>query len=221
MTHAPPARTLQGADLRRRLRRDTEAAHDRLDRQIGRHDLTTPDGLAGFLGAQLRGLAVLAPHAPAELGPMMADIRARAGADLRRLGRPVPDARTPDPGAPDAGPPDAGAPAVREPGRAGRDPVAAAYLLLGAQLGTQVLARRWGAATDPSVRAAGTYFGRPPETALWRAFCDRTAAMPAAGAAADRIVADATALFDAFLHAARGDETEPAGPPDQITIERR
>ena len=86
------------------------------------------------------------------------------------------------------------------------------YVLLGSRLGSQLLRRRWQAATDPCLLAAGAYLSLPPLTDQWRGFCDEAGARPADGTDADAELAEAERLFELFLsagHAARHSTPAP------------
>ncbi|KIT17534.1 biliverdin-producing heme oxygenase [Jannaschia aquimarina] len=166
--------------LRERLRADTRAAHDAVDRAFGRFDLTSRDGLTSFLRAQRAGLAAL--HGA---GATCAGLREGIGAidaDLASLG---------------AEPPAAAAPAPTED-----HPIAQDYLWLGSRLGTRMLARRWADATDPDVRRASAYLGMAADPAPWRAFTARAEEMSARGPEADLIVTAAIAWFALFEQSA-------------------
>ena len=180
MTDLSPSPT----SLRRRLRTDLADRHARLDAGFSRFDLTTRAGLTGFLAAHRAAFAAIDP-APGGLtgGPLLARMIAALDTDLDRLGQgPGPDL-----------------PVLRL-----RRPMAQDYVLLGSRLGSQLLRRRWAAASDPDLRAAGAYLSLPAMTGDWQAFCTRTQALPGFGAVADETVCEAGRLFDLFLSAGQG-----------------
>lgn len=136
--------------LRQHLREGTRAAHDRVDAVMGSFDLTSRDGLAGFLDAQLRALENLAlsppPYGlpPVTLGTLLA-------ADLETLGfRPVPSVP------PAAGDEDAA--------------LGAYYVVAGSRLGAQILRKRWRQASDPRVLAAGRFLSDDSMLIGWKEF---------------------------------------------------
>lgn len=178
--------------LRDRLRADTASRHDDVDRAYSSLDLTRSDGLRTFLRTQSSVLGSVrcrpGRHAAAatDLGARMA---AALEADLQALhGRPTVTG-----------------------GERRLDATAVLYMLLGSSLGTRVLRRRWLAATDPTVAAAGRYLGLVPSQGAWRVLCEELTQHPAEGAEADRIVADAGELFDRHLVTLAEDALLPRG----------
>lgn len=201
------------SDLRQRLRAETRELHDRVDAGFSRFDVTAPRALAGFLAAQSRALAGLAPApqpAPSEpalaricegVPALLAEVREALAADLAALedaGVAAPQA------APQAAPLPAPDP---QPSR-----LATAYVLLGARLGTRVLAARWRQATEAPVLAAGAFFTLPGRGGDWRALCAGLSAMPADGHEAAAHLAGARALFHRFARTA-DDARPPPGQP--------
>lgn len=173
--HTSPGAGARGS-LRDRLRADTRAAHAALDERVSGFDLATVPGLRGFLTMQARALTALAGVSDgAACAPIITSLGARARVDLARL-----------PG----GVPDTGAAKVARP-----HPLALDYVITGSRLGTRVLKQRWAASADPAVRGVGAYFGAPDHVDAWRAFCNEASVRAGEGAEADRIVADAVALF--------------------------
>lgn len=178
--------------LRERLRADTASRHEGVDRAYSVLDLTRSDDLRTFLRTQLSVLRLVrcrpGSHTAAAtaLGSRMA---AALEADLRALhGRPA-------------------APS----GERRLHATAVLYMLLGSSLGTRVLRRRWLAATDPSIAAAGRYLDLAPPQGAWRVLCDELAQQPAEGAEADCIVHDATEIFDLHLAALAEGALLPVG----------
>lgn len=174
--------SLQNMTLRHRLRQDTVDAHVALDQAVSGFDLCTVGGLSGFLAMQAGALAHLQSQArAAQTGPLIDSLLQRVRQDQAALGcGPVP-------------PPSAGAPDDIHP-------VAIDYVIAGSRLGSQVLARRWAAATDARVRRAKAYFAQAADTSAWRGFCRLAEQMPANSAEADLIVIDSRRLF-VFYHA--------------------
>ena len=180
--------------LRDRLRADTAAWHERVDRAYTTLDLRQSADLGTFLGAQLSVLLAIrchpGPHADAadELRACMA---AAILADLRHLDR---------------------APVLTRQTRR-FDATSVLYILLGSRLGTRVLHRRWLEATDPAVKGAGSYLGLAPPSDAWRALCGELMQRPPQGAEADRVVEDACLLFDLHLGALSALEPAAQGEP--------
>lgn len=171
------------ASLRARLRMDTHLAHERLDEEVSRFDLTTPYGFLCFLSMQSSAFQTLsALELSAQTSAMMRDLSERAARDLRHLG-----SLTQKPAA------------TIEPVH----PLAIDYAIAGSRLGSQLLKKRWQSATDPQVRRASAYFSAPSYIKMWTSFCETTAAMPAAGPFADQIVRDAGRIFHMYLECAR------------------
>jgi len=171
--------------LRDRLRASTAFRHERADRAYSSLDLRRTDGLRTFLRAQLWVLDSIrccsGPHA-AEAE----DLRSRMAQSLRR------DLRVLD-----------STPAVVS-GQCRLNATAMLYLLLGSSLGTQILRRRWQEAADPAVAAAGQYLGLCVPQKAWGRLCEELARLGAEGAEADRIVHDASRIFDLHLGALAG-----------------
>lgn len=170
--------------LRERLRADTRAAHDALDRGFERFDLATCEGLGGFLAAQRSALGALHPT-PGEGAEQSEALRREAVAavegDLKSLGRG---------GGRDLAP-------------ISLDPRAVLYILLGSRLGLRVLETRWAGSTDPAVTGAGRLFGLPGQRPAWRRFCAEASTASGEGAEADRVVVDAGRAFGLYLEALR------------------
>lgn len=167
--------------LRARLRSDTRAQHEALDAAMARLDLSKPAGLGDFLAVQHAAMSGLAcdegagSSAPdrAEVSAVSAEMLAALADDLAALDRPLPG------------------PAAR----LSADPTAVLYILLGSRLGTQVMARHWAASAEGAARAAGRYLTLDPRREAWRAFVQRSGDAPGTGPDADRLVADARAIF--------------------------
>ncbi|GAD54256.1 hypothetical protein MBELCI_0308 [Limimaricola cinnabarinus LL-001] len=167
--------------LRQRLRSDLAPCHDRLDRFFSDIDLATPPGLLLFLRAHRAAFATIRPAPGGRTGqPLLDTMIAAIDADLRHLGT---------------------APPPRLTSLTLTHADAQDYVLLGSRLGSQVLRRRWQAATDPRVQGAGAYLSLPPLTDRWRAFCDAAGASPADGTQADATLTQSRQLFELFLAA--------------------
>lgn len=170
-------------NLRARLRSDTRLAHERLDEEVSRFDLTTPHGLLCFLNMQccaLETLSALEVYAATDV--VIESLLERATLDLRILG---------------SGPQEA--PYDLEPVH----PLAIDYAIAGSRLGSQLLKKRWQAATDPQVRRASAYFSAPSYIDGWASFCDTAEAMSSASRLADQIVRDADRIFQMYRECAR------------------
>ena len=168
-------------DFRQVLRTATRADHDRVDALVSGLDLSTRAGFARFLRVHLACFAALdaAASGPDGLGRVVAALRSD-------LGRVEPRAALPTVALPPI------------------DPLAAAYMVEGSRMGTQVLRPRWVASRDPVVAAADAYFGLPPAPGAWRAVREGLSSIDPDGSRARRIVSDARAVFAAFeaaLHA--------------------
>ena len=168
--------------LRDRLRADTAARHDRVDRAYSKLDLTQSEDLRTFLRAQ-RSVLLSVRCYPGRHAAAAQDLASRMvialEADLVDL---------------DGGP-------VLPEGERRLDATAMLYMLLGSSLGTRVLHRRWLGTTDFAARAAGRYLALTPPLGAWRHLCEDLAQGPSEGADADRIVQDAGELFDLHLAA--------------------
>ncbi|WP_424973912.1 hypothetical protein [Dinoroseobacter sp. S124A] len=139
-------------------------------------DLRRRDGLAGFLGMQTAALSVLTGfESSQDCRRVMDDILARAKSDLRVLGV-RPNHMTCD--------------ALRAP-----HPLALDYVIAGSRLGTQVLKRRWTAATDPLTQRASAYFSAPTYIEFWRGFCQQTETIPGTDPVAKVVLKDADRIF--------------------------
>ena len=75
-------------------------------------------------------------------------------------------------------------------------PDAVAYLVLGSQMGTEMMRRGL-----PEDQQTG-YFGQDPDMTAWRAFCARMGAMDSTTPEAQRILSDANRAFAIFTAAA-------------------
>ncbi len=169
--------------LRARLRMDTHLAHERLDEEVSRFDLTTPYGFLCFLSMQSSAFQTLsALEVSAQTSTIIRDLSERAARDLRHFGS---SSQKPA--------------ATIEPVH----PLAIEYAVAGSRLGSRLLKKRWQSATDPQVLQASAYFSAPSYIKMWTSFCETTAAMPAAGPLADQIVRDADRIFHMYRECAR------------------
>ncbi len=177
----------QYENLRARLRGDTRHCHAALDDQVTRLDQQGAEGYARFLLLQWRLFAALEPVSQsAACAPVIRDLTQRAGADLEQLGRLGPVPRLPlDP-----------------------HPLAVDYVVSGSRLGAKVLRKRWLDRGLPETAYAGSYLSAPPYMEYWRGYVARAEALPAGGAAADRIVTDATGLFEFCLECISAESAE-------------
>jgi heme oxygenase len=177
----------QYENLRARLRGDTRHCHAALDDQVTRLDQQGTEGYARFLLLQWRLFAALEPVSQsAACAPVIRDLTQRAGADLEQLGRLAPVPRLPlDP-----------------------HPLAVDYVVSGSRLGAKVLRKRWLDRGLPETAYAGSYLSAPPYMDYWRGYVARAEALPAGGAAADRIVTDATGLFEFCLECIDAESAE-------------
>ena len=157
-------------DLRVRLRRETAEAHERLDLAVSVFGMETSEGRAALLEALTGGYrAVLGlRYAP------VSKAREIAARPLIALGEMPAESV-------DAGPE--------------IDESAAAYVFVGSHLGMQVLTTAWEQATG---RMPPPPLGMPPMASEWQDVRSRLSGMPATGAVADRVVADAIRLFEPF-----------------------
>lgn len=176
--------------LRDRLRVDTAPSHERVDQVYSTLDLRRRDDLGTFLAAQRSVLGAVrlrpGPHAE-EARDVARMMTAALDADLGHLGpRPVRPLRTTE---------------VQS--------TACLYILLGSSLGTRVLHRRWLGAEDRIVAEAGRYLGLAMPPGAWRGLCMDLERQSSSGDEADRIVRDASALFDLHLAAWAGLAARP------------
>ncbi len=168
--------------MRQRLRHDLTRVHGRLDTAFSAFDLHSKPDYIRFLSAHRLAFAAIRPARDALTDQHLLDRMIGAiDDDLDTLGNR--------------------GPAVSLRPRVVAQPLAQDYVLLGSRLGTQVLHRRWLAATDRGIRRAGSYLSLPPMQLEWRAFCNRAMAMGAEGRTADAVLAEAEALFVLFLEA--------------------
>ncbi|MFQ6551918.1 biliverdin-producing heme oxygenase [Aestuariibius insulae] len=178
--------------LRERLRRDLQDEHEALDRKISTLDLTQIHGYRAFLAIHyiaLRGLQTDAPQA------MLGDMIDALGTDLDAMGAPTLPTLAP----------------------LSVHTVALDYMLIGSRLGTQVLRKRWLAATDPRVTANGCYFALPAQGRAWGALTKALGAMNGSDERAAQIVADARALFLRFSTSYDRVQTSLSLPAEQIS----
>lgn len=189
--------TTTDSTLRTRLKRVLAARHARLDTLFSSFDLTTRPGLTGFLAAHRTAFAAIRPAPGGLTGPALLTRMIDAiDADLATL--------------------DAVAPPPLAPLQLTR-PEAQDYVLLGSRLGSQLLRRRWAAATDPALQDAGRYLTLPPLTGQWRRFCDGAEALGGSGTGSDAIIAEAGALFDLFVTAGHAACKPPCLSPEWTT----
>lgn len=170
----------RSATLRERLRSDTRVQHEQVDAAISAIDLGTPEGLGDFLAIQhaaLTRLACAEGHDRAEAEAVGSELLDALTADLSALGRDLSDLSVPT---------------LRG------HPTAVLYILLGSRLGTQVIARHWQKTASGAALDAGRYLTLDPRKDAWRDFCARAGDIVAEGVEADRIVADASAIFDHY-----------------------
>ena len=169
--------------LRTRLRSDTRATHDDLDRHVSLFDLTTQPGFLNFIQMQCAAMRSIAPHAKnARSLHALNDLMQRAESDLRTF---APTDRT------------------RALQMRPVHPLAIDYVVAGSRLGTQVLKKRWLAANDPDVRRADAYFTAPSYIEVWKAFCETSEAMAPNGPLAEQITQDVDLIFQVYQECAR------------------
>lgn len=160
--------------LRHRLRADTRAAHDRLDRMAAGFDLSQRAGYGRFIRGHALATADLLGQG-AELG-LLRHRLALANGDLSAMGM------APVPARPDT-PPGDGAPSL-----------GLRYVIAGSHLGARGLVqagRPSALLTDPALADH------------WAALVAVLKARPATGAAADQVVAQARGVFDSYACAFR------------------
>ena len=169
--------------LRARLRRETTAVHDRLDRAVSGLDLSSLQGFSTFVAMQEAAFAALVDAGVRGVfvtQECLADLHDACRLDLKALGR---------------------APVARLGAAKGLRAEAVDHIILGSRLGTEVLRPRWQASDDARVVSADAYFSQPSLQTLWRQHCDALNMTSASDDAADAILADAQAIFELF-HAA-------------------
>lgn len=167
-------------DFRHVLRARTRDQHDRVDDAFSAMDIQTQDGLRAFLGvhgACFQGMLGVA-HSDSSARRMLSDMIARIRVDLHELG---------------------GCIEVRATGLTdGVDPLALDYVLEGSRLGSKVLKKRWGAASDPAVLRANAYFSMPSDASRWSQVCFKLGRVPVDTKQAHDITQDVIRLFTLF-----------------------
>lgn len=147
-------------------------------------DLNSHQGYVAFLRMNEAGLAAMQGRrcAPA-VAAMRADLLLRLRQDLATMEEvPLPD--------------------MAEPA-ADLAPLAIDYVLSGSRLGGVVLRQRWEAGPLAREGAASSFMTASDYLETWRAFCATARDLPATGAMADQIVADAATVFAVFLRSAQ------------------
>lgn len=158
--------------------------HATLDQMAAQMDLNSRAGYVSFLRMNEAGLAAVqgADCAPG-VAAMQADLLARLRQDLAALGA-APLGATGE-------------------ARANLSPLALDYVLAGSRLGGAVLRQRWQAGALGRAGAPSAYMSAPDYLEIWRAFCAAARDLPATGAVADQVVADAATVFGIFIHSAK------------------
>ncbi|MEO0487740.1 MAG: biliverdin-producing heme oxygenase [Pseudomonadota bacterium] len=165
--------------LRWTLRAETEVAHQRLDDFISQVDIATRHGLSCYLLGNAGAHRALQPFDDAFAGHIDRRLTVLA-ADAREIGLALPA----------AGP--ALAPLDWD------EAVGYRYVLAGSAMGSRLLARRHGRATDPDVRRAHRFVGDDALMALWRDVQLELDALPDHGPQAMAAVRGANACFTLF-----------------------
>ena len=172
-------------DFRWVLKEQTAADHDAVDDLLSALDVSSADGLEGFLGVHRACFAAMLPIAVPGDSSMqaMTGMIACIERDLATLGAPcdVSSAVTVGP----------------------VDVLACDYVLEGSRLGSKVLRRRWEASEDPRVRAADAYFSITPVSGRWREVCDALSAVAPDSPRAAHIIRDTKSLFALFENVAK------------------
>ncbi|WP_424968884.1 hypothetical protein [Dinoroseobacter sp. S375] len=184
----PKQRSQQGTgaprpdNLRLRLRRETSALSQDLDRVQRIPDLSGVAGLSQFLMVQRIMMGILARHRVGTLSrEIIPDLAQRAKGDLITLGARVPlHANTLNDELADV------------------HGSAVDYVVLGARVRMDILERKWRASTVPEVRLARAFMSAPEDFTLWRTCVLHLQRHRATGPEADRIVSDAHKIFAAF-----------------------
>lgn len=167
--------------VRAGLRDGTRGLHRRVDRLFGALDLTDRRDYGHFLRAHAAALATLdrvltrqppASGRPPALLPFLRD-------DLAALGLAAPPPLQLGPLPP-------------------IDTDGVAYVLAGAHFGNAVLRRRWAAAADPAVLAAGSYLGCDCMRAFWPGFLARLEARRLRDTGLKPLLAGARLTFACF-----------------------
>lgn len=188
--------------LRKRLRVETRPSHDIVDAAFAGHDISEYDGYVRFLLAHLDALQTLARGGcpgnkvviDAEIAPLMANLQTDLTAIVGHW--PVACAMT-----------------CRR-----FHPIALRYVLLGSRMGMAVLRKTWARADDPRVLAASHFLDTPKEPDQWRLFCIELENLPATGAVADQIIADAQAVFSIYAQSAEDIAVYIQGPPYETLL---
>ena len=171
-------------DFRWLLKDQTSSEHDRLDTLLSALDVSSFDGLAGFLAIHRHCFNAMLPAAvPGDdaFAALVEMIRC-IDSDLGALGVECTAGLVPPLG-PVHG-------------------LALDYVLEGSRLGTKVLRRRWEASDDPRVRAANAYFMITPVPGRWRDVCAALSAVAPDSPEAAQITRDTEKLFALFAQIA-------------------
>lgn len=162
------------------LKAKTRADHDRVDRIFSDIDIGCASGFAFFCRAHLSCFTAFSQRMTAAArGRMLLDgMIDGLERDLGVLGIVPAAAVTPLPGP--------------------IDPLAIDYLVAGSRMGSRVLRKRWLASTDPTVRAAGAYFGLEDDPAFWQDTCAALAEIDPNSQRAQIILRDVRTLFNLF-----------------------
>lgn len=164
-----------GDDYRLVLRVQTRKAHDRLDHLISSLDITSIAGFERFCKIHITMFEALAPF---DRSPATSEL-------IAALQRDIAAVSTDDV-------------CVSSLAMRPLHPLAVAYIVEGSRMGTQVLQKRWAAATDPKIKAANAYFGLVPTPDRWRDVCDRLRRVPNASEQAEKITQDVLEIFNSF-----------------------
>lgn len=169
-------------DLRTRLRVETMASHERVDRLFSSLSFCSAVDYRHFLAAHLLAFGAIASQRqyddPGEGRAPVRSLVSALDADLKELGCNA-------------------LPALAN-GRREWRVEASDYIVLGSRLGSKLLARRWAEGGQTRARRY-LDFRLAPRT--WNDFCAVLAERPAAGEQADAIVRDADSLFGLMVTA--------------------
>ena len=168
-------------NIRFRLKQETQAKHDELDRQISALELANAEHYALFLSLHRVCFEELARAVGCEGSghAQLSDLAKHLAADASALAIELPSVEAPSLGSVDS--------------------LAARYVLGGSRLGSKILRSRWATASDERIARAGSYLSLPYSTDEWRLVCAELAALPPGGRRARCVESDTMRIFDLFL----------------------
>ena len=170
--------------MRHRLRLETAGEHAALEARCDGLIVAKPGGLRRFVALHHVAFAMFPPTGPGLISaPILADLSARAEADLRDFG-PLPKAAP-----------------------LGLHPLAIDYVLCGSMHGMAVLRKRHA---DQIAREGLSFFDAPDYRPLWACFRAEVNRIDPASECADMVVRDARRVFALYADLAEQLQTSAA-----------